>query len=112
MGALVSDPPGADSTVWNLQAERSRSELEGDWARAAALSEAGIGPSSIAFVNAHGTGTHDTDLVEGTTLAEVFGPGLKMLSTKGMTGHTLGAAGGASVVVGSQLSTGRVNVIK
>ena len=40
MGALVSDPPGADSTVWNLQAERSRSELEGDWARAAALSEA------------------------------------------------------------------------
>ena len=40
MGALVSDPPGTDSMVWNLQAERSRVELEGDWARAAALSEA------------------------------------------------------------------------
>jgi 3-oxoacyl-(acyl-carrier-protein) synthase len=67
-------------------------------ALAAALSEAGIGPSSIAFVNAHGTGTHDNDLVEGTTLAGIFGPGLKMLSTKGMTGHTLGAAGGIEAV--------------
>ncbi|OGW40199.1 MAG: hypothetical protein A2X58_12100 [Nitrospirae bacterium GWC2_56_14] len=67
-------------------------------ALAAALSEAGIGPASIAFVNAHGTGTHDNDLVEGTTLAGIFGPGLKMLSTKGMTGHTLGAAGGIEAV--------------
>jgi 3-oxoacyl-[acyl-carrier-protein] synthase II len=67
-------------------------------ALAAALSEAGIEPSSIGFVNAHGTGTHDNDKVEGTVLAEVFGPGLKMLSTKGLTGHTLGAAGGIEAV--------------
>lgn len=67
-------------------------------ALAAALSEAGIGPSSIGFVNAHGTGTHDNDQVEGTVLAEVFGTGLKMLSTKGLTGHTLGAAGGIEAV--------------
>lgn len=48
MGAMVSDPPGADSVVWSLQAERSRLELDGDWARAAALSDA---------INALGKGT-------------------------------------------------------
>lgn len=60
----------------------------------AALKEAEIAPRDVAFVNAHGTGTHDNDLVEGTVLAAIFGPDLKMLSTKGFTGHTLGAAGG------------------
>ncbi len=67
-------------------------------ALAAALAEAVLEPSSIAFVNAHGTGTHDNDLVEGTALAELFGSGLKMVSTKGLTGHTLGAAGGIEAV--------------
>ncbi len=53
---------------------------------------------SIGFVNAHGTGTHDNDLVEGRVLADIFGPDLTMLSTKGFTGHTLGAAGGIEAV--------------
>ena len=64
----------------------------------AALGEAGITPAQIAFVNAHGTGTQDNDLVEGKVLAELCGPGLKVLSTKGFTGHTLGAAGGIEAV--------------
>jgi 3-oxoacyl-(acyl-carrier-protein) synthase len=59
----------------------------------AALSEAGVQPSEIAFVNAHGTATRDNDKVEGGVLARVFGADLKALSTKGYTGHTLGAAG-------------------
>jgi 3-oxoacyl-(acyl-carrier-protein) synthase len=63
-----------------------------------ALAEAGITAQEVAFVNAHGTGTTDNDQVEGTVLAEIFGPGLKMLSTKGYTGHTLGAAGGLEAV--------------
>jgi len=63
-----------------------------------ALKEAGIGPAEISFVNAHGTGTNDNDLVEGKALAELFGAELKMLSTKGFTGHTLGAAGGLEAV--------------
>ena len=63
-----------------------------------ALAEAGIGPREIGFVNAHGTGTHDNDLVEGTVLAGLFGPDLVMLLTKGFTGHTLGAAGGIEAV--------------
>jgi 3-oxoacyl-[acyl-carrier-protein] synthase II len=63
-----------------------------------ALAEAGIEPGEVAFVNVHGTGTQDNDLVEGTVLAELFGAELKMLSTKGYTGHTLGAAGGLEAV--------------
>ncbi len=63
-----------------------------------ALAEAGIEPGEVSFVNAHGTGTNDNDLVEGNTLASVFGAGLTMLSTKGFTGHTLGAAGGLEAV--------------
>jgi len=63
-----------------------------------ALDEAGITPRDVSFVNAHGTGTHDNDLVEGKVLEEIFGADLKMLSTKGFTGHTLGAAGGLEAV--------------
>jgi 3-oxoacyl-(acyl-carrier-protein) synthase len=63
-----------------------------------ALADAGIQPDDISFINAHGTATHDNDLVEGNVLANIFGTGLKMLSTKGFTGHTLGAAGGLEAV--------------
>ena len=49
-------------------------------------------PSDIAFINAHGTGTLDNDLVESRVLYEMF-PGVPFFSTKGYTGHTLGAAG-------------------
>ncbi len=57
------------------------------------LAQAGIPAPEIAFVNAHGTATRDNDKVEGTVLARVFGGDIKVLSTKGYTGHTLGAAG-------------------
>jgi 3-oxoacyl-[acyl-carrier-protein] synthase-1/3-oxoacyl-[acyl-carrier-protein] synthase II len=46
----------------------------------------------VAFVNAHGTATPDNDRVEGQVLARTL-PGVPFLSTKGYTGHTLGAAG-------------------
>ena len=63
-----------------------------------ALKDAGIKPEEVSFVNAHGTATPDNDLVEGKVLAEIFATDLKMLSTKGFTGHTLGAAGGLEAV--------------
>ncbi|HPT39827.1 MAG TPA: beta-ketoacyl-[acyl-carrier-protein] synthase family protein [Candidatus Omnitrophota bacterium] len=63
-----------------------------------ALKQAEIQPEDITFINAHGTATKDNDLVEGKTLAKVFGPQIKFLSTKGFTGHTLGAAGGLEAV--------------
>jgi 3-oxoacyl-(acyl-carrier-protein) synthase len=63
-----------------------------------ALQQAGIQPADIAFVNAHGTSTPDNDKVEGRALQKIFGPDIKVLSTKGYTGHTLGAAGGIEAV--------------
>ncbi|OGV74003.1 MAG: beta-ketoacyl synthase [Lentisphaerae bacterium RIFOXYB12_FULL_65_16] len=57
-----------------------------------ALAQSGIDVGNIAFVNAHGTGTPDNDRVESGVLAEML-PGVPFLSTKGYTGHTLGAAG-------------------
>jgi 3-oxoacyl-(acyl-carrier-protein) synthase len=63
-----------------------------------ALDESGIGPDRVSFVNAHGTATPDNDKVEGRVLGAVFGSGVKMASTKGYTGHTLGAAGGIEAV--------------
>jgi 3-oxoacyl-[acyl-carrier-protein] synthase-1/3-oxoacyl-[acyl-carrier-protein] synthase II len=53
--------------------------------------------ADIAFVNAHGTGTPDNDRVESQVLAEVL-PGVPFFSTKGYTGHTLGAAGAIEAV--------------
>ena len=47
---------------------------------------------NIAFINAHGTGTLDNDRVESQVLNELL-TGVPFLSTKGYTGHTLGAAG-------------------
>ena len=61
----------------------------------AALAQAG--ESTIAFVNAHGTATPDNDRIEGRALAEIFG-NTPVLSTKGWTGHTLGAAGAIEAV--------------
>ena len=57
-----------------------------------ALAAGGIAPSQVAFVNAHGTATPDNDLVEAQVLGRTL-PGVPFLSTKGYTGHTLGAAG-------------------
>jgi 3-oxoacyl-(acyl-carrier-protein) synthase len=59
-----------------------------------ALAQARIGPAQVAFINAHGTATADNDRAEGKVLARIFGPEVRFLSTKGYTGHTLGAAGG------------------
>jgi len=57
-----------------------------------ALTSAGVSPSDIAFINAHGTGTRENDRVESFFFHQVF-PGVPFGSTKGYTGHTLGAAG-------------------
>jgi len=64
-----------------------------------ALREGGIGGAEIGFVNAHGTATPDNDVVEGRVLAEMFGPSIRFCSTKGYTGHTLGAAGAIEAVL-------------
>ena len=64
---------------------------------AEALATAQLVTTDIAFVNAHGTGTPDNDRVESRVMNEIF-PGIPFGSTKGYTGHTLGAAGGIEAV--------------
>lgn len=61
-------------------------------ALAAALAPCRESLDDLAFINAHGTGTPDNDRVESLVLNDML-PGIPFLSTKGLTGHTLGAAG-------------------
>ena len=64
-----------------------------------ALEEAGLQPSDIAQINAHGTSTSLNDAAEADAIAQVFGlPGPPVTSTKGVTGHALGAAGSLEAV--------------
>ncbi|HKY15336.1 MAG TPA: beta-ketoacyl-[acyl-carrier-protein] synthase family protein [Microthrixaceae bacterium] len=64
-----------------------------------ALQDAGLGPASITQINAHGTSTPLNDRAEAEAVAEVFGsPGPPMTSIKGVTGHSLGAAGAIEAV--------------
>jgi 3-oxoacyl-[acyl-carrier-protein] synthase II len=66
-----------------------------------ALKNAGINPEQVDYINAHGTSTPMNDLYETMAVKTVFGDHVKKLmvsSTKSMTGHALGAAGGLEAV--------------
>ena len=59
-----------------------------------ALQDAGLAPGQVDHLNLHGTGTPGNDAAEDRAVLTVFGSALPCASTKGQTGHTLGAAGG------------------
>lgn len=62
-----------------------------------ALAGAGLRPDEVDHINAHGTGTRQNDSAEGAAIAALFGPGMRVVATKGYTGHQLGAAGATEV---------------
>ncbi len=68
----------------------------------AALDDAGIGPEEVNYINAHGTSTKYNDELETMAIKTVFGEyayKIAISSTKSMTGHLLGAAGGVEAVI-------------
>jgi 3-oxoacyl-[acyl-carrier-protein] synthase-1 len=65
----------------------------------AALATAGLQPGEVDYLNLHGTATPGNDAAEDKAVAAVFGSGTPCSSTKGYTGHTLGAAGGVEASI-------------
>jgi len=64
-----------------------------------ALAEAGLAAGDIDYINLHGTATPSNDAAEDRAVATVFGTTTPCSSTKGATGHTLGAAGGVEALI-------------
>ena len=98
---------GSSCDAWHLTAPHP----EGKGLRRAlqlALTEAGTKPEEISFINAHGTATLNNDLTEGKVLKSIF-PQIPFFSTKGHTGHTLGAAGALEAAFTiAMLQTGKI----
>ena len=89
---------GESSDAWHMSAPHP----EGRGARQAmeqALRSAAIEPAAIDYVNLHGTGTPSNDAAEDKAVVALFGGDVACNSTKGITGHTLGAAGAVEAMI-------------
>jgi len=67
-------------------------------AMASALAQAGRSPDDVDYINAHSPGTRLNDLSEGLAVTSLFGARVPIASTKGFTGHLLGAGGATEAV--------------
>jgi 3-oxoacyl-[acyl-carrier-protein] synthase-1 len=65
----------------------------------AALDSAGVKPGDIDYINLHGTGTPSNDSAEARAVMAALGADIPSSSTKGATGHALGAAGALEAVI-------------
>ena len=74
-----------------------------------AVEEAGIKPSEVGYINAHGTATKANDAMESKAIHDLFGDDVLVSSTKALTGHLLGAAGAIEAIMTlSALQSGRL----
>jgi len=83
----------------------------------AALDAASMQPDDIDYINLHGTATPSNDRSESQAVTSIFGPTVPCSSTKGATGHTLGAAGALEAVISAlaiqhQLMPGGVHTMR
>ena len=85
---------GESSDAWHMSTPHPEGEGAQAAMRAALAASSSLEPREVGYVNAHGTATPANDSSEAAALRAVFGPrGVPVSSTKGITGHTLGAAG-------------------
>ena len=91
---------GYNSDAYHITAPDPSGEMPAE-CMLAAISDGGITPDDVSYVNAHGTSTHRNDLNETLACKKIFGDRAKQVpisSNKSMTGHLLGAAGGMEAV--------------
>jgi 3-oxoacyl-[acyl-carrier-protein] synthase-1 len=91
---------GESSDAYHMSAPHPEG-LGARLAMQAALAAAALEPGDIDYINLHGTGTPSNDRSESQAVTSVFGPTTPCSSTKGATGHTLGAAGALEAVISS-----------
>lgn len=91
---------GISSDAYNI----THPHPQGEGSRAAmimALEKAKLTPSDIDYINAHGTGTIANDEIESAGIEAIFGSKPYVVSTKAITGHTLGACGALETIFGA-----------
>jgi 3-oxoacyl-[acyl-carrier-protein] synthase-1 len=89
---------GESSDAYHMSAPHPEGEGAA-LAMQSALDRAGLKPTDIEYINLHGTGSPANDRAEDRAICRVFGETLPCSSTKGWTGHTLGAAGISEAII-------------
>ncbi|MEJ5988700.1 beta-ketoacyl-[acyl-carrier-protein] synthase family protein [Ramlibacter sp. PS3R-8] len=98
-GAILLRGVGESSDAHHMSAPRPDG-LGARMAMEQALAMGGVEPRSVGYINLHGTATVANDAAEGKAVAALFGDGqVPCSSTKGATGHALGAAGALEAVI-------------
>jgi 3-oxoacyl-[acyl-carrier-protein] synthase-1 len=97
-GSVLLLSAGESSDAYHMSSPHPEG-LGAQLAMKAALQSAGLAPADIDYINLHGTATPANDAAEGKAVAALFGDRVPCASTKGATGHTLGAAGAIEAVI-------------
>jgi 3-oxoacyl-[acyl-carrier-protein] synthase I len=97
-GSILLTGSGESSDAHHMSAPHPQGRGARE-AMAQALTAAGLAPADIDYINLHGTGTPSNDAAEGCAVAALFAPSVRASSTKGATGHTLGAAGALEALI-------------
>ena len=97
-GSVLLLGTGESSDAYHMSSPHPEG-LGARMAMEAALRSAGLSAGDIDYINLHGTATPANDAAEGKAVAALFGNRVPCSSTKGATGHTLGAAGAVEAVI-------------